>query len=116
MSNSKARYNGKIGWCDKSDLPFKADTGHYVYIRKYNKRTGKCVVSTCTSLESKGKIKFNKVSALKSGNVYPIPYNDSNFKVWTGINRTRHIVDLNKIKDIGTRSFKRRHHFIINKK
>ena len=70
MSNSKARYNGKIGWCDKSDLPFKADTGHYVYIRKYDKKTGMCIVSTCTSLESKGVIKSNKPNAIKHGVFY----------------------------------------------
>ncbi len=115
MSNSKARYNGKIGWCDKSDLPFKANTGHYVYIRKYNKKTGKCVVSTCTSLESNGKIKQKKSDAIKQGNLYPIPMKDSNFSVWTGINKTKHTVDVKKIQGIGKKSFKKRHHFILSK-
>ena len=116
MSNSKARYNGKIGWCDKSDLPFKADTGHYVYIRKYDKKTGMCIVSTCTSLESKGVIKSNKPNAIKHGKLYPIPIKDSNFSIWTGINSKRHRVELKKIKNIGCKTFRRRHHFILNKK
>lgn len=115
MSNSRSRYNGKIGYCDKSDLPFKAKTGHYVYIRRYNKRTGKCVVSTCTSLEANGNIKKNKADAIKNGNLYPIPLKDSNFSVWTGINKTKHHVDAKKIKGIGKKSFKRRHHFILNR-
>ena len=115
MSNSRLKYNGKIGYCDKKDLPFKAKTGHYVYIRKYNKKTGKCVVSTCTSLENNGAIKKNKAEAIKNGNLYPIPVKDANFSVWTGINRTKHTVHINKVKDIGKKSFKRRHHFILNK-
>lgn len=112
MSNSRHRYNGKIGYCDPTDLPFKANTGHYVYIRKYNKKTGKCVVSTCTSLENNGMIKSNKADAIKNGNLYPIPIKDANFSVWTGINKTRHTVDLKKIKNIGNKSIKRRHHFM----
>jgi hypothetical protein len=58
MGNRKAKFKdvrGKIGYCDKYDLPFAANTGHYVYIRKHNKTTDKCAVSTSTSLESKGK-------------------------------------------------------------
>ena len=107
---------GKIGYCDQKDLPFKARTGHYVYIRKYDKKTGMCTVSTCTSLEdSKKKFRPNKMDAIKSGNLYPIPLKDSNFSKWTGVNRNTVGVPLGKIQNIGSKSFKNRHHFIIGK-
>lgn len=118
MGNRKAKFKdvrGKIGYCDKYDLPFVANTGHYVYIRKHNKKTGRCVVSTCTSIENKSGYRNNKIFAIKTGNLYPIPLNDSNFAKWTGINKNTYDVDIGKIQKIGVKSIKKRHHFIIGK-
>ena len=58
------------------------------------------------------RIKSNKANAIKNGNLYPIPIKDANFGIWTGINKTRHTVDLKKITNIGIKSIKRRHHFM----
>ena len=106
---------GKIGYCDQKDLPFKARTGHYVYIRKYDKKTGMCTVSTCTSIEKNNQYRKNKIDAIRDGNLYPIPRRDTNFPLWTGVNRTSHQVPKSKIKNIGAISLKNRHHFIIGK-
>ena len=106
---------GKIGYCDQKDLPFKANSGHYVYIRKYDKKNGMCTVSTCTSIEKNNQYRKNKIDAIRDGNLYPIPRRDTNFPLWTGVNRTSHQVHKSKIKNIGAISFKNRHHFIIGK-
>ena len=107
---------GKVGYCNNVDLPelSQKNGGHYVYIRKVDKN-GMCLVSTCTSLESKTELKFNKVHQIKNGNIYPIPKNDSNFRLWTGINKNIQKVHLSKIKSIGIHHFKTRHHFMIGK-
>lgn len=49
---------------------------------------------------------------VRKGNTYPIPIGDANLCVWTGINKTRHTVDLKKINNIGNKSIKSRHYFM----
>ena len=118
MGNRRAKFKdnrGKIGYCNNSDLPFGGSGGHYVYIRKHNKKTGNCVVSTCTSLENSNGYRNGKITAIKSGNLYPIPLGDSNFAKWTGVNKNTHQVHIGKIQNIGSKTIKKRHHFMIGK-
>ena len=118
MGNRRAKFRdnrGKIGYCDKSDLPFKANTGHYVYIRKHDKKTGNCVVSTCTSLEDSNGYRKGKINAIEAGSLYPIPFRDSNFAKWTGVNKNTHQVHIGNIQNVGYKTVKKRHHFMIGK-
>lgn len=119
MSKRKFKNNGikgKVGYCNDLFLPNVTTTkGHYVYIRKIDK-TGMCTVSTITSLaDSRHSIKVGKMAQVRNGNIYPIPQNDANFSRWSGVNKTTMRVHISHIKDIGKKSFKYRHHFMIGK-
>ncbi len=116
MSKLKKRYVGKIGYCDNVDLGINKPKGHYVYIRKYYKN-GTCDVNTITSLEDhKGNFLLSKIDHVRKGNTYSIPKYDSNFTRWSGVNKTPiKGIPITKIKNIGNRSFKKRHRFFIGK-
>lgn len=108
----------KIGYCENKHLKGVENAkskGHYVLIRKVNK-DGTCDVNTFTSLEEHGKFKSNKINHIKNGNIYPIPKNDANFKIWTGCtNHAIKNVKITDIKDIGKKKIKQRHLFYIGK-
>lgn len=116
------KIKGKIGYCDNRDLQLRdrhgniLTGGHYVYIRKYYKNTGTCVVSTCTSLEDNyGNIKTQKMKLLRDGKTYPVPKKDSNFPKWTGVNKTVIYVNKSKISRVNKKRIKKRHKLIIGK-
>lgn len=89
--------------------------GHYVYIRKVL-GNGDCCVSTITSLEDKNaNYTRHKLIQVKYGNVYPIPKKDGNFTRWSGVTKDVLTVPLSKITQIGSRSFKKKHLFMIGK-
>lgn len=139
MSRQKKTYVGKIGYCDNKVLgitdkkgnPLKG--GHYVYIREMQGATN-CNVNVITSLErvrrdAQGKplkdrygnvitdYTEHKIDKVKKGYLYPLPKRDSNFTEWSAINLDGNInnVPLNKIANIGSRSIKKRHKFIVGK-
>lgn len=116
------KIKGKIGYCTNRDLGLTNNQGqalnggHYVYIRKYYKNTGTCVVSTCTSLEDDyGNIKTQKMKLLRDGKTYPVPKKDSNFPKWTGVNKTVIYVNKSKISRVNKKRIKKRHKLIIGK-
>lgn len=117
---SSKKPNGKIGYCLDSDLNIQNSTGnpldgHYVYIRR-RKSNGMCTVSTVTSLENYSRdIKKGKMAQIRNGNIYPIPNSDSNFSLWSGVNKSTIDVHESKIQNIGHKHFKTRHHFMIGK-
>ena len=111
------KYLNKIGYCDNKHLEgIRFKGGHYVYISSIN-RNGTFNVNTITSLEDKkGKFDFSKIKSVRSGKIYPIPKNHSNFPLWSGIDsRTKRNVNPRNIKNIGKRQIKRRHFFYIGK-
>lgn len=138
MSRQKKTYVGKIGYCDNKSLgltdkygkPLKG--GHYVYIREMD--GNKCNVNVITSLE---KIHYNqygkpakdkygeiqtdlvdyKIDKVKKGYLYPVPKDDSNFKLWSAVNLDGNINDvkISDIKDIGQKKMKRRHSWFVGK-
>lgn len=115
MSN---KIKNKIGYCDNKNLPGLEHLkgGHYVYIRKVYSN-GTCDVNVITSLEKKGgKFNFDKLKQVKKGNTYAIPKYDTNFTLWSGVNKTpvKH-VKIDKIQDIGKKKVKQRHNFFIGK-
>jgi len=128
---SKKKPNGLVGFCLDQDLGIvnisaqnnsftnnsqSGPPGHYVYIRK-RKSNGICTVSTVTSLEDKTRmIKNGKMAQIRNGNIYPIPNTDSNFPLWSGVNKSTIDVHESKIQNIGRKRFKTRHHFMIGKK
>lgn len=122
MSKSKKSYVGKIGYCDNKTLNIKDDKGqfmnggHYVYIREVN--GDKCNVNVITSLEDKsGRYSFRKIDKVKHGYLYAIPKNDCNFNQWSAINLdgNKNNISIDNIKNIGSRSIKRRHKFFVGK-
>ena len=115
MSKYKKLFVGKIGVCDNSDLGISKKGVHYVYIRSIN--NGMCDVNVITSLENrKSSFIFKKLYQVKNGNTYPIPKKDSNFPLWSGVTHNPiKGVDISKIRDIGKKNIKRRHHFFIGK-
>ena len=109
----------QVGFCNNVDLPYVASNegGHYVYIRKYNKKTGICKVSTITSLEDeKDNIKTERIPNLRNGRIYPIPKKDANFNLWSGVNMNYMYVHRSKIHNIGDRWFLSKHKLPIGKK
>lgn len=124
MSKVKRQIVGKIGYCDNTILGLKdkhgniIDGGHYVYIRKYNQKTGTCDVNIITSLENENKyFIIDKLKKVKGGFLYPIPKRDANFSLWSAINLDGNIngVALSNIIDIGKKSIKQRHKFFVGK-
>lgn len=138
MSKDKRRYVGKIGYCDNAALGIKdihgkpQKGGHYVYIREvYNDR---CNVNVITSLETVRLNRFGspvldrfgnvvydyvqpKIDKVKRGYLYPIPKKDADFPLWSAINLDGNIrgVKIAAIKNIGSKSMKRRHKFFVGK-
>lgn len=109
----------KIGFCKNKHLTGvygNKNDGHYVVIRDV-KKDGTCDVNVITSLESKNKeFITNKVSHLKKGNTYAIPFYDADFSRWSGVNTSLVTgVKLNNIVDIGRKNIKRKHYFYIGK-
>lgn len=138
MSKDKRRYVGKIGYCNNATLGLK-DTygkplkgGHYVYIREvYNDR---CNVNVITSLETVRRDRRGfvvkdrygepqtefvplKIEKVKRGYLYPIPKKDADFPLWSAVNLDGNIkgVKIADIKNIGSKSMKRRHKFFVGK-
>ena len=113
------KYKNQIGWVNNKDIPRLRNVpgGHYVYVRDYDKSTGKCSFNTITSLEDYSfNIKNNRVYEMKRGNIYPIPKKDCNFPLWSGIS-TNPItnIDVSKINFNINKKIKKRHRFFINK-
>lgn len=138
MSKDKRRYVGKIGYCDNTALGIKdihgkpQKGGHYVYIREvYNDR---CNVNVITSLETVRRDKRGfivkdrygepqtefaplKIEKVKRGYLYPIPKKDADFPLWSAVNLDGNIrgVKIADIKNICSKSMKRRHKFFVGK-
>lgn len=115
MSRKKKSLVGKIGVCDNSALGIPRTGVHYVYIRSLN--GNKCDVNVITSLERRWyRFDQDKLKQVRNGNTYPIPKNDSNLPLWSGVTHNPiKGVDVSKIRDIGKISIKQRHHFFIGK-
>lgn len=115
VSRYKKKHVGKIAYCDNIDLGIGTSGGHYVYIRKVNDQ--KCDVNVITSLEDhKGRFNYSKIVHVRKGNTYPIPKRDANFTLWSGVTKTPiKNIPISKLKHIGKKSIKRRHHFYIGK-
>lgn len=116
---SKNKIVNKIGYIENIHLPTlrKVRGGHYVYIREYNKTTGKCVVNTITSLEDKNHCyKAHRIKEVRNGNIYSVPKKDITLPLWSGIscNPIKN-VDIRNIKGINKVKVKKRHRFFINK-
>lgn len=109
----------KIGYCKNKFLKGvngDKEKGHYVIIRKIN-NDGTCDVNTFTSLEFYDRaFKNDRLSQVRKGNTYSIPYYDSNFPLWTGVS-TNIIknVEIKNITDIGKKHINRKHLFFIGK-
>lgn len=110
------KIKNKIGYCDNRALRINKAGGHYVYIRKVN-NNGTCDVNVITSLEDKNRqYNFNKIKQVRNGNTYAIPKYDSNFSLWSGVNKTPiKNVKISRITNIGKKKIKRRHNFFIGK-
>lgn len=122
MSNKKKQYVGKIGYCDNRTLGIKGadgkplNGGHYVYIREKN--SDKCNINVITSLEDKNnRYKFDKLSKVKRGYLYPIPKNEADFTQWSAINLDGNIknIPISRIHSIGEKKIKSRHKFFVGK-
>lgn len=122
MSNKKKQYVGKIGYCDNRTLGIKGadgkplNGGHYVYIREKN--GDKCNINVITSLEDKNnQYKFDKLSKVKRGYLYPIPKNEADFTQWSAINLDGNIknIPISRIHSIGEKKIKSRHKFFVGK-
>ena len=122
MSNKKKQYVGKIGYCDNRTLGIKGadgkplNGGHYVYIREKN--GDKCNINVITSLEDKNnRYKFDKLSKVKRGYLYPIPKNEADFTQWSAINLDENIknIPISRIHSIGEKKIKSRHKFFVGK-
>lgn len=122
MSNKKKQYVGKIGYCDNRTLGIKGadgkplSGGHYVYIREKN--GNKCNINVITSLEDKNnRYKFDKLSKVKRGYLYPIPKNEADFTQWSAINLDGNIknIPISRIHSIGEKKIKSRHKFFVGK-
>lgn len=126
------RINAKIGYMNNCDLPplKNQNGGHYVYIRK---KQGKVNVHTITSIEHKakdnkhtiplvintktGEIRYvseKKLRDIRNGNLYPIPKNECNLSLWSGMNKKPiRNVDESKIKNIDSKKIRRKHKFFF---
>lgn len=138
MSRNKKQYVGKIGYCDNAALGIKdvrgkpLKGGHYVYIREV--RGDRCNVNVITSLETVQRNRRGfvikdrygepltdfvplKLEKVKRGYLYPIPKKDADFPLWSAINLDGNIngVKIADIKNIGSKSMKRRHKFFVGK-
>lgn len=122
MSNKKKQYVGKIGYCDNRTLGIKGadgnplNGGHYVYIREKN--GDKCNINVITSLEDKNnRYKYDKLSKVKRGYLYPIPKNEADFTQWSAINLDGNIknIPISRIHSIGEKKIKSRHKFFVGK-
>lgn len=122
MSNKKKQYVGKIGYCDNRTLGIKGadgkplNGGHYVYIREKN--GDKCNINVITSLEDKNnRYKYDKLSKVKRGYLYPIPKNEADFTQWSAINLDGNIknISISRIHSIGEKKIKSRHKFFVGK-
>ena len=122
MSKDKRRYVGKIGACNNAVLGLRDKFGrikrgwHCVYIREV--KGDRCDVNVITSLETRdGWYKVDKLTKVKRGYLYPIPKNDADFPLWSAINLDGNIkgVKITDIKNIGSKSMKRRHKFFVGK-
>lgn len=122
MNNKKKQYVGKIGYCDNRTLGIKGadgkplNGGHYVYIREKN--GDKCNINVITSLEDKNnRYKFDKLSKVKRGYLYPIPKNEADFTQWSAINLDGNIknIPISRIHSIGEKKIKSRHKFFVGK-
>lgn len=122
MGNKKKQYVGKIGYCDNRTLGIKGadgkplNGGHYVYIREKN--SDKCNINVITSLEDKNnRYKFDKLSKVKRGYLYPIPKNEADFTQWSAINLDGNIknIPISRIHSIGEKKIKSRHKFFVGK-
>ena len=127
------KYNGKIGLMKDNDLGIANSNGcHYVYVKRTNIKD-KYNVYTITSIENdkcdkkhtipleidKHKnIRYldpNKIRALRNGNLYAIPYYQTNLPKWSGITKNPiKNIDKNKIKRTKKKIWKR-HKFIVGK-
>ena len=122
MGNKKKQYVGKIGYCDNRTLGIKGadgkplNGGHYVYIREKN--GDRCNINVITSLEDKNnRYKFDKLSKVKRGYLYPIPKNEADFTQWSAINLDGNIknIPISRIHSIGEKKIKSRHKFFVGK-
>ena len=124
-------YYGRIGVCNNRDLGINYPGTHYVYIKR-NINRSKYDVHTITSIENnvldnkhtipvrindRGDIRFidpNKIKAMRNGNLYVIPYYDSNFPKWSGITHQPISVPKNKVR-LTNKYIRRRHKFYVGK-
>lgn len=113
---AKNRLKNKIGYVDNRYLGINKPKGHYVYIRNVN-NNGTCDVNVVTSLENNSrKFDLNKLSQVRKGNTYPLPKYDTNFVRWSGVtHKPIKNIPVDKIKDVGKKKIKKRHHFFIGK-
>ena len=87
-----------------------------MYIREVH--NDRCNVNVITSLEDKrGLFDFSKLRKVKYGMLYPVPQDDANFTRWSAVNLDGNIkgVKIADIKNIGSKSMKRRHKFFVGK-
>lgn len=87
-----------------------------MYIREKN--GDKCNINVITSLEDKNnQYKFDKLSKVKRGYLYPIPKNEADFTQWSAINLDGNIknIPISRIHSIGEKKIKSRHKFFVGK-
>ncbi len=126
------KINAKIAYVDNVDLPplNTAIGGHYAYVRKKRGRTWVHVITSIESLKKDSKhtipividkrtgetryLSEKKLRDIRNGRVYPIPFNDGNFRVWSGINKN-YINNVNeqKIQSINKKKIRRKHKFFF---
>lgn len=116
---SRKKYQGKIAWCPNKYLQGKhlkkKKGGHYVYIRSVDVN-GDCIVSTFVSMaDGSGTIKKDNVERARDGELYPLPIFDSRFPRWTALNKNVHKVNIRNLQDVGKKTVRRRHHFMMAK-
>ena len=113
------KFKGRIGFITDNKLfgNGSSSNGHYVYIREYNKNTGKCIVNTITSLEDyNGIYKTNRIKEIRKGNIYSIPKKDCNLTLWSGVScNPIGNISINDISFSPNKKIKKRHRFFINK-
>lgn len=127
------KYNGKIGLVKDRDLGIANSNGcHYVYVKR-TKTKDKYDVHTITSIENnecdekhtlpividrQNNVKYidpNKIRAIRNGNLYAIPYYQTNLSKWSGITK-KPIKNIDKSKIMRTdKKIWRRHKFIVGK-
>lgn len=80
-------YKGKVFYCSDDKLKIKnksSKRGHYVIVRK--EQGDKAIVRTITSLENDKGYKSNQINKVRSGLLYPISMDNTNFNKWSAIN------------------------------